>query len=403
MEEKGNKYGTIQGNKVILNGWGEYPDREIGEVKDDNPDHSFHYFEERYKELETKISDLEKTIEESINKGSFLMKLLHLKEVIPTHEGLGDYQSLLDKLLTMETLLQEVIAKNREKNSELKKTLISEVQIAADKFNWKEATEEIHDIKTRWIKTGNALEEEQEQLEESFWAIVSGFFEKKKAFYEDKKRLGEKNKVEYEHLVKEAEKLVNIHGKERFEKVKELKDLWAELGNIPKEEYGPLVDLFNKHLKPTNRPQPQTIDLKALIKELDGYLSGTGKVNLKTLEGYRSQLKTYLPAEYKAKQERKEAFSKIQLLKEWDFLINVSSKRLKTYKELDAAEQRKLEIKVLEDLLVRDREDLAKYLSNSGNFTSASGQMNPIIEKKLTQQKMKVAIKEQLLAMLNKF
>jgi hypothetical protein len=183
VEEKGNKYGTIQGNKVILNGWGEYPDREIGEVKDDNPDHSFHYFEERYKELETKISDLEKTIEESINKGSFLMKLLHLKEVIPTHEGLGDYQSLLDKLLTMETLLQEVIAKNREKNSELKKTLISEVQIAADKFNWKEATEEIHDIKTRWIKTGNALEEEQEQLEESFWAIVSGFFENKKDFY----------------------------------------------------------------------------------------------------------------------------------------------------------------------------------------------------------------------------
>lgn len=402
MEEKGNKYGTIRGNKVILKAWGPYTDRTIGEVKDDNPESSFQYFEERFYELETKVVELEKIIEESVNKGSFLMKLLHLKELIPTHDGLGDYQSLLDRLTTQEAILHDIISKNRERNSEIKKTLIEEVKIAADKFNWKEATEEIHDIKTRWIKTGNAIEEEQEELEEAFWSVVSGFFDKKKVFYEDKKRLGERNKAAYQQLVKEAEKLINVHGKERFEKVKDLKQRWDDLGKIPKEDYGPLVDLFNKHLKPTQRPQNESMDVKALIRELDGYLSGKESVPLKTLEVYRNNLKTYQPSEFKAKQDRKEAFSKIQLLKEWDFLINVARKRVKTYKEMSPSEQRKLQIKVLEDLLIRDREDLTKYLENSGNFSSSTGQMNPLVEKNLNQQKMKVMIKEQLFDLLNK-
>ncbi len=387
---------------MILKAWGKHADREIGEVRESNPEASVQYFEERFADLENKINDLEKIIEESVNKGSYLMKLLHLKELIQSHEGIGDYIALEERLESQEVLLQEFISKNRERNTEIKKALIEEAKLAVEKINWKEATEEVHDIKNRWIKTGHAVDGEEENLETEFWEIMSGFFEMKKAFYEDKKRLSEKVKKSYEALVKEAKAIGDIHGKERFEKVKTLKQQWADLGSIPKEDYAPLIDEFNKLLKPTQKSEPVKIDLKGMTAELDECLAGKKRADLKKLESYRATLKNYHPNDFQGKQTRKDIFTKIQLLIEGSFLKSIAAKRFKEYKTLDITQQKQLEIKILQELLTRDREDLKLYMENSEKFSSASGAMNPMIEKKLNQQKNKVAVKEKLLEMLKK-
>lgn len=400
MEEKGSTFGTIREGKVFLNAWDIHTEREIGEVKDDNPEASFQYFEEKFKELESKVSELENIIDESVNKGSFLMKLLHLKELLAKHDGLGDYQALKNRLVKQEELLADIISQNRSRNADIKKVLIEEAKVTVDKINWKQATIEIHDIKTRWIKTGNAPDDIEPELEETFWSVVSGFFDKKKAFYEDKKRLGEKNRSEYLNLVAEANKLSGVHGKERFQKVKDLKQRWSELGNIPKEEYGPLIDQFNKHLKPTQQESRQDFDIKPIVAVLDNYLSGKEPADMKKLEDYRNTLKSYKPTSFSAKQERREVFGKIQLLKEKDFLVNLVRRRFKNYKEMEKSERIAMQIKVLADLISRDKEDLAKYVENAENFSTSSGQINPMVEKQLNQQKTKVAVKEQLLEML---
>ena len=388
---------------MILKAWGSHADREIGEVRDDNPEASVQYFEERFSDLENKINELEKTIEESVNKGSFLMKLLHLQKVIQIHEGIGDYQALLDRVTSLEAVLQGFVSKNRERNTEIKKALIDEAKIAVEKINWKEATEEVHDIKNRWIKTGNAVEGEQEKLETTFWETLGRFFDMKKAFYEDKKRLSVKTKESYEALVTEAKAMNNMHGKERFEKVKLLKQQWADLGSILKEDYAPLIDEFNKALKPYQKNTPDIkIDLRRIVTELDACLSGEQRTDLKKLEGYRAKLKGYRPNEYQAKQDRKDIFTKIQLLKEISFLKSIASKRNKAYNTMEVAEKKQLEIKILQELLSRDHEDLKLYTENSEKFSSASGGMNPMIEKKLNQQKTKVVMKENLLEMLKK-
>lgn len=400
MSDKEVTFGIIKEDKVFLKSWGENPERVIGEVRDGDAKASFEYFASKFDELETKVTELEKTIEEAVNKGSFLMKLLHLKEVILQHEGLGDYQALQIRLTNQESLINDIIQTNRLRNLEIKGALIQEAAIAAEKINWKEATEDIHDIKTRWIKTGNAPNDQETKLEEEFWVIVSGFFDKKKAFYEDKKRLGVKNKLAYEALVEQAKKLANIHGKERFEKVKDLKQQWSEIGSIHKDEYGPLIDDFNKSLKPPKTVAADSFDIKPIMVLLDDYISGKEKVDLRRLEDLRGSLKTYKPTNFKAKQERRDAFSKIQLLKERDFLLNITKKRFKNFKEMDQAQRQEVQIKVLIDLLARDKEDLNKYIENGENFSSSSGQMNPMVEKKINQQKTKVAVKESLLKML---
>lgn len=402
METKESAYGYVQNDKVFLKAWGESEEREIGMVKDGDPETSIKYFEERFQELVAKVEELEKLIEESENKGSFLMKLMHMKDVIQSHDGLGDYQQLHDRLESHESLIKDIIAKNRERNTEIKKALVQEVKEAVEKINWKEATEEIHDIKNRWIKTGNAVDEENDQLEEAFWGVVQAFFEKKKSFYEDKRRLMDKTKDAYENLVAEARNLNDLHGRDRFQKVKQLKDDWAALGNIPKQDYGPLIDEFNRLLKPGVQAAKPNMDIEPIISSIDQMASGVIPVDLKKLDEYKSTLKGFHPFDHKSRSKKGAAFGKIQLLKERAFISSLARKRNPKFNDFTSEQKTEAEIKILEDLLSRDKEQLKQYNENAEKFATGSGQINPLVEKQLHQQKTKVTIKEELLEILKK-
>ena len=402
MSEKEIPFGKIKDGKIFLNAWGEYPEREIGEVREDE-ESSVKYFEERFEELVKKIDDLEKEIQESQNKGSFLMKLKHLKTQLSEHDGLGDYSILEERLTKQEAHLEDIIQKNRERNSEIKKSLLEEIKAAADKINWKEATLEIHEIKARWIKTGNPKEEEQEQLEEDFWGVIEAFFEKKKEFYEDKKRLGDLRKKEYEDIIERTKTLENLHGKARFDKVAELKQAWKDVGNIPKEEYTELLKTFNYKLKP-KRPRVSSftpsIDIEEIIKNLNEFIDGSEVYNFKKLDEIRNTLKNFRPNDFNGKNAKREAFTKVQLLMERDFIDKIANKRFKNFRELEKAKKRQIRIGILEELISRDQTDLEKYQENSANFSSSGNGGLGFIEKKLAQQEAKIKTKTQLLQLM---
>lgn len=398
MSEKEIAFGKIQDDKIILNAWGDQPERTVGEVKNDDEEGSVDYFTKKFAELEQKINALEKEIDESQNKGSFLMKLIHLKDLLHTHDGLGDYLQLRKRLENQEILLKELIEKNRERNSDIKNSLLQEVTAAAANINWREATEEIHDIKSRWIKTGNAREEENETLDREFWSILEKFFDKKKQFYEDKKLLGEKRKRDYEALVSKAAGLENMHGKERFDLVKLLKEEWKEIGNIPREEYVPLLKMFNAKLKGSQKsPRPPSLNLDEVNQQLDEYLQENKPVNSRQIENYKRSLKFYRPTDHTEKAKRKSAFGKIQLLQEQEFVDQLALKRFKNFEELERVKKRSIRVGILEELIHRDQTDLEKYQENSSHFSGTSGGMIDLIEKKLIRQQNKIATKKELL------
>jgi hypothetical protein len=94
---------TISGVKIIRKGFLDVPDREIGEVRE-SAESSMQYFENRFSIIEQKVESLEKNIEESENKGSFLMKLIHLKEYIAKFDGIGDFERLYRRLEEKENI-----------------------------------------------------------------------------------------------------------------------------------------------------------------------------------------------------------------------------------------------------------------------------------------------------------
>ncbi len=384
-------FGFIKDSKVFQNGWADNPEREIGEVRDDNVEKSTEFFQERFSDLEKKINEVTEKIDSTENKGSFLMKLVHLREHLPQHDGLGDYQALHDQIVKYESLVRDIIQKNRVRNTEIKNALLAEVKEAVEVINWKEATELINDVKTRWIKTGSAEEDQNEELEEAFWKIVQDFFDRKKQFFEDKIKLTDHRKRQYQELIEEAKKLADIHGKERFTKVKELKEKWKEIGGIPAEFYQPLNNEFNQLLKGKRYEPPK--DYSALLAKLDAIKNGKEPYNQEELgktkkELFRDRAKN--PDKFKC-------LELIQLINEKEFITKLANKRFPDFEKLEAEKKKSIKIGIIKDLISRDEEDLKTYEENSTNFTSSDGKMNKLVESKIKGQKRKIDIKSKLL------
>ena len=393
-------YGFIKGNDLYLKAWGDSKDRRIGEVKEDGPEAAVAYFQKKFDDLSAKISELTKTIEATENKGSYLMKLLHLKEQLHTHEGLGDYAALLKILESYEVQLNALIGHNRERNSEIKHALLAELQEALKIVNWNESTEKIQNIKERWLKTGNAKEGDHEQLEEDFWGNVQSYFDKKKAFYDDKKKLIELRRKKYNDLIEAANQLGDLKGKERFDKVKDLKASWEAVGSIPARDYKVLMVQFNNRLKGRKELPPPNFD--AIQVELDKMYDRVVPIDKDMLQRFRKSLGSFKPKEADLKEKRHQAMQLINVIWERDFLENLASKKTRGFNHLPDEEQRAIMRKLLQEFIRRDKEDLKQYEENSMKFSSHDQRTNRMLERKLGQQRNKITVKEKLLSILEK-
>ena len=151
--EEARKYGFIQEQQVWLRPFMNYPARRVGDVKESEDD-SLVYFAKRYEMFRDKVSDLLARIEASENKGSFLMKVLHMKEQIGNYDALGDFEQLYHTLAGAEAAINETIKQNREKNLASKIALIQEAEALRDSIDWQETTDKLKDLRGTWIKTG---------------------------------------------------------------------------------------------------------------------------------------------------------------------------------------------------------------------------------------------------------
>ncbi|MFT7426156.1 MAG: hypothetical protein ACI9O5_002107, partial [Algoriphagus sp.] len=205
-------YGYLKENKVFLKGFLGQADRQIGDVKE-NETLTLNYFEARFEQLSEKVEKLKSDIQENENKGSFLMKLIHLRESLMKADALGDFIPLIEELNIQESFLDEIIQGNREKNLEIKRGLILEAEAIKEDTDWKETTEAFKELKLRWIKTGPVEKDLQDQIEEEFETSVQHFFENRRHFFEGLALQADENIKVYESLVeqaKEAHDLVDV-------------------------------------------------------------------------------------------------------------------------------------------------------------------------------------------------
>ncbi|AKD02958.1 DUF349 domain-containing protein [Pontibacter korlensis] len=245
--EVAKQYGFIQDQQVWLKPFMNYPARQVGEVKESEDD-SLVYFAKRFEMFSEKVNNLLQRIETSDNKGSFLMKVLHMKEQVGNYDALGDFEQIFHTLSKAEEEINETIKQNREKNLNIKIELIKEAEAHSESIDWKETSEKLKDLRTAWIKTGPVEKELTDEIEERFRNAVEKFFERKKNFFEDKKRMQNRAYERYRELINQSFALQNSEEwEETTAKLKQLQNEWKDVGgNLPRKTMTNLWNTFRK-------------------------------------------------------------------------------------------------------------------------------------------------------------
>ncbi|MGD1842548.1 MAG: DUF349 domain-containing protein [Thermonemataceae bacterium] len=246
MRTKETAYGYVEDGKVFLKSYLDFPERQIGVVKETD-EAAIEYFEKRYENAKEKVEELKKLVAEAENKGSYLMKLIHMRTYLAEFKGLGDFPALFEVLDEVEEELQGLVAQNRVKNLQIKQELIKEAEAIMNDTNWEDTTKKLQDIKQRWIKTGPTSKEHTEALENSFNEAFKTFFNNRKQYY--KKRNNEiKEKISaYKRIIDQANKLKYS---DKFDDsavtLKKLQAEWKKVGKVPHSKMKKLWDRFKK-------------------------------------------------------------------------------------------------------------------------------------------------------------
>ena len=267
--KEAKEYGFIQDQQVWLKPFMNYPARKVGEVKESEDD-SLLYFAKRIEMFREKVNSLLDRVATSENKGSFLMKVLHLKEQVGSYDALGNFEEMYDILSSTEEEINETITQNRGKNYTIKLGLIQEAEAFQDYIDCKETTDKMKDLRSTWIKTGPLEKELTDEIEERFRNAVETFFERKKNFFEDKKKMQNRVYDRYKELIAKSVALQNSDAwEETTLKLKQLQNEWKEVGgNLPRNVTSKLWTDFRKaHNHFFDRLKTKITNEKAVSRE----------------------------------------------------------------------------------------------------------------------------------------
>ncbi|MFN3802382.1 DUF349 domain-containing protein [Belliella pelovolcani] len=409
-------YGYIKDDKVFLKGFLGQPDRIIGEVKEDKAS-TLKYFEDRFATVTEKVENLKKDIEENQNKGSFLMKLIHLRDSLMQYDALGDFVPLIEDLNQLEAYLEDIIKKNRERNLEIKRGLILEAEALKNNTDWKETSELFKELKLRWIKTGPVEKEFEVEIENSFNTAVDTFFENRKQFFEGLALQAEENIKVYEDLVRQAQEAFNNpDAKKAFEISKRIQKEWKASGKVPAEKRQPLWDEFSKlnnRIFSRFRREMQSgprLNPREVIAKMESITEEMKKLAYQESTPMVTSLAKKLQAEWKPLSQTRPRDANLitrnfifysEIVFEKSFLNRLAISKYDDFRDKSDEEQAKIKIVILKDLLHRDESELRTVKENSENFRSQEPDFEIMMRRKISAFRRKIDVKNFILKELS--
>ncbi len=409
-------FGYIKDGKVFLKGFLGGEDRVIGEVKGDESS-TLRYFEGRFTQLQEKVTHLKAAIQENQNKGSFLMKLIHLKESLFESDALGDFPSLIAELEEQEAILSEIIQGNRSKNLEIKQGLIQEAIALQDSTDWKETTEKFKELKLRWIKTGPVEKEVHEEVEGQFNQAVNYFFGKRQEFYDQMTLQAEVNIKVYESLLAQAREAHDLpDAKMAFDISKRIQKEWKAAGKVPAERRQPIWDEFSRlnnrifsRYKRTLNPGPE-MHPREVLRKIEGMVEELKKlahqptsqeitVRAKAIQEDWKKLPIRKPKEATLPARSYQFF--MDIIFEKAFLEKLGRSKYADFDAKPFEEQQQIKASILKDLLHRDQSELETMQNNSDNFRVETADFEMMMKKKLSSLKRKIDVKNYVLRQLS--
>jgi len=249
------EYGFADNGKVFLKAYLNFPDRQIGEVKNTESE-ALLYFLNRFQHIAQKVDKLIQDIEEATNKGSYLMKLIHMREQLEKYDGLGDFIPLFEKLDKAEQYIQDLIDVNRSKNTEIKAALLEELQESLSNItDWPTVNAKIKEIREKWLKTGSVFSDREQELEGTYFSVLNAYYDQRKVYFEQRQILIDQRVIGYQAVVDKVASYTakDINANWAAKQIPLLKEEWNLVGPVPKVNFEPLIQAFKGHVKTIQR------------------------------------------------------------------------------------------------------------------------------------------------------
>ena len=406
-----NEYGFCQDGKVFIRAYLNFPQREIGFVRETD-EASLAYFVKRFELAKNKVDILAREVTTVQNKGSFLTKVVQMKAYLGEFDGLGDFLPLFDQLEQMESYLRGLIQNNQIKNLEIKRALIQDAVQLAEQEDILKATEDLLEIKIKWVKTGPVDKQFQDELSEEFQAVLDAFFLRRRAYFEEKNRqIDEKiailqGFIDSVHQLRKAEDI-----DDSVVKVKELQKEWKTILGLPPKKQSMLWKNFKKandmffekynrikgiDYKP--RVDPRVQELNTMTGELEIKLGDQenmvataelAKAYLVKWKEVSAQIKTI---DRSMAERFRNACDKIF---EMNYLLRVISYRHANLNEKPRLEQLKIMINQMDYMTKKEKGELDDFIAQAERDRQMEDKP---IQSKINTQKRKISMKEMLLA-----
>lgn len=406
-----NEYGFCQDGKVFIRPYLNFPQREIGFVRE-TEEASLAYFVKRFELAKNKVDILAREVTTVQNKGSFLTKVVQMKAYLADFDGLGDFIPLFDQLDQMESYLRGLIHNNQIKNLEIKRALIQDAIQLAEQEDILKATEDLLENKTKWVKTGPVDKQFQDELSVEFQAVMDAFFLRRRAYFEEKNRqIDEKiailqGFIDAVHQLRKAEDI-----DDSVVKVKELQKEWKTILGLPPKKQSMLWKNFKKandmffekynrikgiDYKP--RVDPRVQELNTMTGELEVKLGDQAnmaataelaKAYLVKWKEVSAQIKTI---DRSMAERFRNACDKIF---EMNYLLRVISYRHANLNEKPRLEQLKIMINQMDYMTKKEKGELDDFIAQAERDRQMEEKP---IQSKINTQKRKISMKEMLLA-----
>lgn len=407
-----DEYGYVSDGKVFLKGYLGNPDRQIGEVKRTEQE-AIDYFKNRFNIAFGKVEQLEKDVEEAQNKGSYLTKLVQLRKKLLSFDGLGDFVPLLERLDKLEVVLEDLIKVNQEKNLEIKRALLEETRaVTVKNDDWQAATDELQEIKSKWIRTGPVDKEFHEEVEGTFQLLLDTFFQQRRDFFSDLNRTIADRIERYTELIAKSDMLVRMYDVEEARRqLRQIQMEWKEVGEIPvkrsakmykqfKRSNQRIVDKYNrvKGIVVQTYENPLVTKQREMCREAEQLARSSDIIQAaeraKVLLNQWKEIR--LPPRVGDKNVAERFRSACDKIFELSYLARVIARKYPAFEIRSVEDQVNIKTREMEWLIKREKADLEVTIASAQNMP-ADPEAERQLMGKINIQRRKITMKEKIL------
>lgn len=407
-----DEYGYVLDGKVFLKGYLGSPDRQIGEVKRTEQE-AIDYFKNRYAIAVTKVEQLEKEVEEAQNKGSYLTKLVQLRKKLLEFDGLGDFIPLLERLEKAEGFLGGLIKTNQEKNLEIKRALLDDTRtVTGAELDWQDATDQLQEIKSKWIRTGPVDKEFHDEVENDFQKLLDDFFQSRREFFSEQNRIIADRIELYNSLLAQCDALQRMYDvEEASRQLRQIRVQWRDVGEIPVKRSAKLykqfkrssqrvVDKYNRvkgivvevYVHPLVAEQQKMLEEAVRLSRAEDIIQAADEA--KALLNKWKEIR--VPLKFADKQLAERFRGVCDKIFELSYLARVIARKYPAFELRSEEDQLGIKMREMEWLIKREKGDLDMSIASAQNM-SGDEEAERQLMGKINIQRRKIAMKEKIL------